>query len=384
MGRLAHDAIHDRCHKRPRSVVSVPSLSLLARHLVGALLRRLDTPAHTLVWGVTGGAIRLVELPRLNLSFAASLEPPRAVDIARTAAGAATGLSAAAACATGGEVLRLRSLEHHGYFLSDAARADSDAARRLRVLLRGMPHAVVLEDGDGRLKALLPALARPLAPKRLNTDLPLRLARSDAAWHAAAATTTGGAAPFHLYDVHASCAALVAPSLEAVLTLLLLRVAAGEWAAAAALAASTSSDAPHGPEARALWRLVNAALTKGRAARASADASAVRLRISLATRASHPCTACAWEAFTGASAKAPFGGVDGLARELARYAASRELVDAACRLGSADEADLFALLDERERHLHPKLADNPGESSASKLDLGGVTAYGYLPNKACC
>ena len=53
-----------------------------------------------------------------------------------------------------------------------------------------------------------------------------------------------------LFEVHAaSRAVLVAPTLEATLALLLLRVAAADWAAAAALAPSCASDAPLGAEA---------------------------------------------------------------------------------------------------------------------------------------
>ena len=137
-----------------------------ATHALACLLARLDSLAHVLAWqaaepaAAAASAVSLVELPRLRLSFAAS----------GSASGSALG--------------RLECGELSGLhlFFGGLPGLPPSVVR----LMRGLPHAVVLEGKGGELQLLVPATAKPVLPVPPSTPLGgLALDRNDAEWNGA-------------------------------------------------------------------------------------------------------------------------------------------------------------------------------------------------------
>ena len=194
------------------------------------LLLRMEDLSHTLVWGSddAGGAdapvASRVELPRLGLSFTARRS---AVLDATQSAGA----------------WRLYSDEHPALFVSDLRTV------ALSRLLRGLPHALLLQDDYGALHVLLPATAKPFLVRSSGAGGTDRLAlhRGDHEWRANLPVG------HHIASVNPSCAFLSPSTLAAALHLLLMRLLHRQHAEAADLAGACAHDGELSKEERQLF-----------------------------------------------------------------------------------------------------------------------------------
>jgi hypothetical protein len=252
---------------------SSPPLTLLAAQYAakGTALARirdsfigLEPLSHTLFWSRDGIRVSIVELPRLGLSF-------KARD------------------AGDGSGARLYCQEHSGLYLSSHRCSNSNR------LLKGLPHAVLLQNASKELFVLVSAavkISHSCVQPELFPDV--YLDRTDAEWLA-----NVGDVRHYLYPVHVSRMFFVMPSLAASLYLLLHRFLDRQYSAVALMAATCVSDTELSPEEQQLWDSLELTLVDDQP-----DAIACRLLISSATFASRHLMHCPWND----------------AKELARYA----------------------------------------------------------------
>ena len=180
------------------------------------LMLRLDSLPWCLCWtkqrvlgsdsSKDGLSIDLVELPRLGLTFQAK-EKESMVDNRKT------------------KETRLYSVDHEGLFVSNEA----TTCESTRDLLKGLPHAVVLErSGDGALFLLLPAGAKPEVEWDVGSgglaSCNLALDRTDPTW-----LSNLGDVRHYLYPVHMSRRFLFTPTLAHGMYLMLLRWIDGQY-----------------------------------------------------------------------------------------------------------------------------------------------------------
>ena len=148
-----------------------------------------------------------------------------------TAPPSASSSSSSSSSATGG--LTLHCVEHAGL------RVSSRADERLRALLRGVPHYLLLENAQGELFALVSATTLPTRPALhaavFSTEVVLD--RSNPSW-----LRNVGNAPAYIYPVHVGRLTLTAPTLAAGMYLLLLRFLARQYAAVFRMASVCVSD----------------------------------------------------------------------------------------------------------------------------------------------
>lgn len=242
---------------------------------------KLEPLSHCLFWSRDGSTVSMVELPRLRLSFKA-----------RDAGG------------DGG--VRFYCQEHSGLYLSSHCCANS--AR----LMKGLPHGVLLQNTSKELFVLVSAAVK-ISHTCLQPELfpEAFLDHSDAEW-----LENVGDVRHYLYPVHVSRMFFTMPSLAASLYLLLHRFLDRQYAAVAQMAPSCVSDSGLSPEEQQLWESLELTVLDQHP-----DATACRLLISCATVASRHLMPCPWSD----------------SKELAKYAQSRHLVSAACRLPLEDE-----------------------------------------------
>jgi hypothetical protein len=239
-----------------------PAVAALA-----ALFRRVEDVSHVLAWArmregadergrgqaeTAEWALASVELPRLRLAF--DMRPG----------------------APGGEP-KLHCREHAGYFISNAAgqpagsaaqpdEPSEDAARAhsLRELIASLPHALVLEDGQGDLAVLVSAAAKPFWPAEQAQASGSRegrddagtclLHRSDKQWLAALPQ-----ARHYLYTVHPSLHVLCSRTLASSLYLLLLHLSHRRYDAVLKLADACMADTRLSAEEEQLWQAIEEA-----------------------------------------------------------------------------------------------------------------------------
>lgn len=180
-----------------------------------------------------GFSIDLVELPRLGLSFCA--EEEEIIDRGVSSGGSVERMT---------KVTRLYSVDHDGLFVSNEATTDESTQQ----LLRGLPHAVVLErNTDGSLFILLPAGAKPEVTWDLGSgglaSCNLELDRTDSEW-----LNNLGDARHYLYPVHLSRCFLFTPTLASGMYLLLLRWIDGQYGEVFQLADFCVTDTPLKPD----------------------------------------------------------------------------------------------------------------------------------------
>jgi len=313
----------------PGALVLVPLLCARAGsplESLRALLMRLDNLSHVLVWADEDGSlvrrdgwrVRQVELPRLGLTFIAreaatpasraakpDSTPAKPSGRARTAPPASPFEKGILDGGSDSFGRRLYCAEHPQLFISDAR---PPAVARL---LRGLPHALLLQDDYGALHVLLPATARPVWVHEGGGPKALLLRRDDDAWIASLGSTK-----HHLCAVHPSGALLTPPSLAAALHLLLVKALHRMYAEACELAGCCAHDGTlSAEEAQLVGALDLVALDP------SPDAYALRLRLCLALRATSCEGLLPWTA----------------AEQLPPYVALWPRVSASCRLALAEE-----------------------------------------------
>ena len=164
---------------------------------IGELLLRLENLSHILVWTKTRvmkskdeASIDMIELPRLRLSFAARtvMQDGRAVN-------------------------RLYSNDHVGLYISQHQSVQIDR------LMKGITHALLLENDGGEMFIMVPAAALPSRPRLASQIFPTNLVfdRRNKDW-------LGHLDVRHyLYPVSLSRTFMSTPTLAAALYLLLLR-----------------------------------------------------------------------------------------------------------------------------------------------------------------
>ena len=279
-------------------LLHAPEGSALAR--LATIFRRLDDLSHVLAWAVDpnppaigsddppGGtdhqlpnvppALRLIELPRLRLSFEvrapSSASATSAADAADATGGAGGDGSLYYDSASGTDGLRIYCREHASFFITNARPA------ALGHLLHGLPHAVVLQAEDGELAVLVSAAAKPIVTAKYDeggmggggsaasvastTSPPSPpdvisesgiargsrcvLQRSDTHWLANLPQ-----ARHYMYPVHPSQALLSSPSLAASLYLLLMLLVHGRYPEAIRLVEACSTDRALTQEEAQLW-----------------------------------------------------------------------------------------------------------------------------------
>ena len=206
-----------------------PTESALGRLV--SLLERIEDLGHVLLWSSADGLdssgppssvqLELVELPRLRLEFT----------LQRDTQG----------------VARLQSVQHPGLFVSWLR------SERAASLLRGLPHALLLENAEGDVFLLLSALCRPCRVSDSSDPLSaqLLLARHTPGW----ADSLPGVRHY-LYPLHRSGAFVTPPSLAARLYLLMLRWLGRDHEAAFQLAKCCASDTALSAEEGQLWALL--------------------------------------------------------------------------------------------------------------------------------
>lgn len=272
-------------------VSTVPAL----RHFA-AMLGRLDDPSHWLVWTKrkvggpedTGGEIDLIELPRLGLAFRSFSE-------------------------TAGGRHRLWCDQHPGLFISSRG-GDPTAASAMR----GLPHAVLLEDAFGSLFVLVTATAAPRRPPFRGALVPAGVVmdRGLRTW-----VDNIDASRHYLYPLHSTGGFLQVPTLAGALHLFMVRFLTGNFKAAFDLAPACVSDERLSAEEEQLFRRFPV-LEDAHAP----DAVAVRLRWVLAGQ---------------------LAGMEGpwdVARDVFAYVARAHCVSVDCRLTMREEESLLAPL----------------------------------------
>lgn len=246
------------------------------------VLRRLDDLSHLLIWSKDRSMeVDLVELPRVCLSFRMERESGR-----------------------------LLCQEHAGLFVSSHRCAVSTR------LIKGLPHAVVLENVQGELFVLLAAIALPSRPQRPGVlfSPEILLDRTDAEWNARL-----GDVRHFLYSIHISKAFMFSPTLASTLYLLLMRLLAREYQLAFRLIDSCVWDGQLTDEEKQIFGLLAKYDSD-----ADPNAHACRLKLLYVTLGCDDMS-CSWS----------------VAQEMAQYILKHPAVDAACRLSIKEE--LFLL-----------------------------------------
>ena len=237
------------------------------------LLKRLDSLSHVLVWSSSPGTVDLVELPRLRLRFKVAKVSTSERD---------------AYDDTDQEEIseyRLWSEEHAGLFVSN------QRSPRLKSLLQGLPHSVLLQNVAGDLFVILPSTAKPFRTrtnvpgaavtsrctkhwKPVDSWRPIALDRRDPKW-----IRNLGPVRHYIYEIHESKTFLLASTLSSALYLLLFRFAHHQYEAVCRIASSIVSDTVLSSEEAQLWGMLS-----NFADDVSPNAHASRLRLWLATR----------------------------------------------------------------------------------------------------
>ncbi|KAL3900577.1 MAG: hypothetical protein SGPRY_012436, partial [Prymnesium sp.] len=258
-------------------LLHAPANSWLAQ--LSTLLRRLDDLSHVLAWSSGEEAqLSTVELPRLRLSFEVR---------------------------TVGGKKRLYSHEHSGFYIS----MDASAAAPL---LRGLPHAVVLQGDYGELALLVSSAAKP----HLTASGRVLLHRGDSSWLSALSQ-----ARHYLYPVHPSTTHLCSPTLASSLYLLLLYFLHAMHAEVFRLVDACTSDLELSPEERQIWEAFRQAEQH-----TAADACSARLKLHLIAHDT---------AAMGSPWPTPMG------LTLIQYVKQRHLVSTNCRLSVEEEVSLL-------------------------------------------
>jgi hypothetical protein len=244
-------------------------------------------------------------------------------------------------------------VEHAG--LSISARAGV----RIRELVRGIPHCLLLESEDGDLFLLvpivLPAVGKGGGELGGAASVGRRSRESDGASMLADGFATGqevawqydnaewleslGESRHHLYSIHSSGAYLVPQTLAASLYLYLVRLTGRRYTEAVQAARACACDE--------LLPNTETATLKACAAVAddpAPDAHAARLHLSLAVLGTRNSRVPPWS----------------LADELEGYVAKRRHVSAACRLSVAEE---LMLIEAAEAQLELDVSDDAEEKS---------------------
>ena len=276
------------------------------------LISRLDRVGTVLVWRKTTSAsdqIDLVEVPRLKLKFRTQVV---------------------------NGALRLASLDHVGYFVSNERSALTTR------LIRGVPHAVILSNADSEMQILVPNID-PIRPNingcPFTTELVLQ---------------RGGAtewdmyckSKYYLYQVHISLSFMFTPSLASALYLLLLRFNHRQYKEVFELANTIGTDVAFKPEEMVSFRALGR-LNKD----CHPDAHACRLKIYLVTLDS-PMTP-PWS----------------LPQEMTKYLLKLSHVSAACRLTDDEEMQLLESCDLQE---HDDYYELDLKQTTMLIDNGGV------------
>lgn len=264
-------------------------------HSIGNLFTVLDDLSHTLVWcdgevksGADSPLPQHIELPRVSLSFEVDSKGV------------------------------IWSKDHPGLKVS----TDKAASSPVRELLRGIPHALVLEDGDGDLFAMVPATAKPIRKDEvLSMSRSMQLAattgmlldRRDDEW---LGNLAGLDVRHYLYPIHTTLAFMSAPTLASALYLFCLRLLARRFVDACRLAESCVADTPLSPDELQLWNRIGALAIDD-----DPDAIAARLRLALVTQAVHDNMTPTWNVRADCRA----------------YFVRRDHVDASCRLQPDEE-----------------------------------------------
>jgi len=317
-------------------------------------LLRLENLSHILIWGKSSSpdavpTLERVELPRLRLSFI--------VEAAKSEGGGEGG---------GGGGVLMRSVEHDGLYISNARSAE------LETLLKGMPHAIVLQDSAGDLYILASAAACPYkggdvggSKKPELFSCALFLDRGNEEWLA-----NLGEVRHYLYPVHISKRFVVLPSLPAALSLLLFKVLHRCYSDAARLAPSCISDTQLTDEEAQIWGKLELIADDQHP-----DAVGARLHISRATSAS--------------ASSVPWS----VATELGNYCRLLHKIRCDCRLSLEEEMLLLEehglatrQLRNRAAMLRLLLNSKPGEALKIKFEqppARTATHFDEIEDRTC-
>ncbi|CAE8619966.1 unnamed protein product [Polarella glacialis] len=216
--------------------------------LLTQLLVRIEDLSHVLVWAecelgdVSRSQIAAIELPRLKLTLV-----PHGGTLAVKDSG--------------------------GWFVKSGLAEDSIEGSALGELLRGIDQALVLENGSGELRVLLPNhdVGRPDAKGDPFTTT-LVFNRSSFGWQQTMDS------PYYLYPVHTTQAFVQSTSLAASLYLVLLRLMVRDYAKAFVELESCWTDTPLLPEEQWVFNQFGGTLKDGHP-----DAHAVRCKLALST-----------------------------------------------------------------------------------------------------
>ncbi|KAL1504687.1 hypothetical protein AB1Y20_008467 [Prymnesium parvum] len=246
---------------------------------------------------------------------------------------------------------RLYSEEHPTLFISD------HRGPLVESHLRGLPHAVLLQDELGSFFVLLPATAKPFflthATRAGGRDRSLVLHRGDKQL-----LSSLGAVRHHLCPIHPSGAFMTTPTLAAALHLLLMRLLHAQYPEAVALAPVCAHDGELSLEERRIFQ--NLELTNFDS---NPDAHALRLHISLAARDTAFAELCPWN----------------IATELQAYVLKFIHVSAACRVPLRGELVLLRTLDHPTQRLVQRATLVQAILAVSSAeDQGSQRASGYL------
>jgi len=279
-----------------RLICAVYSVSNAAVRRLLQLFEQMEDIGHILMWSTEHGdaecapdteaSLELLELPRLRLSFKVQ---------------------------RGGDgVANLHSIEHPGLKVSWLR------SERAAALLRGLPHALLLENAEGDTLLLLSALSKPFRVSDVADPLSaqLLLARHSTEW-----TDALSSVRHYLYAVHRSGSFLTPPSLAARIYLLILRWLARDYEGAFSMAKSCASDTHLTAEEAQLW-----ALLADFEDDVEPGAHSLRLQLWLATRCC-PELQCPWN----------------VGEQLQLYLFKLPFITASLRLAAADEMQLLGL-----------------------------------------
>lgn len=266
----------------------------------GDALLRIENASHILVWtsativsGREQCTIDKIEFPRLHLSFVSR----RAHD----------------------GTIRLFSVEHSGYFVIFSHELKST---RVKALVRGVVHGMILMNESGDLAILCPAT---LPSRKLGTDCD--------SFSAEPIFIGGRTSSHHLYPVHISQTFLFTPTLSSALYLLVLRFSLRQYDVAFRLCDSCVSDTALSAEDAACVNHLRSFTDT------HPDAVAVRLKLSLL--------------WADTAIVAPWD----LRVQLVLYSARLPAVSGACRLAAGDELKLLeAAGASKERLMHNRIS----------------------------
>ena len=283
---------------------------LLAPH--GSALRRLsqifvrlDNLSHVLAWvdsrpkaAANPTCVDLVELPRLRLTFRAKRV---------------------------GSSVRLLCEQHEGFFVSHVRAPD------VVRLLEGVPHSLLLEREDGSLSVLVsagvqpkrvsladPDAHRPPFPSDLDLVFPSEFEEPALDGGAKGKNWLGNLGPSRHYmlPVHRSRTFLFYPTLASALYMLLLRLLARQYEAAASIASQVVCDSELTPEEQQICEMLAQANDDHHP-----DAHACRLLVSLSALHTPLSPLLPWD----------------LSRELAAYVLKHPSVSVPLRLAASEE-----------------------------------------------